>query len=107
MSLAEELLADLEELDNDEFESSGEEDDDEAMEGQQQQQDNGDVGMDGQGDEEDGGFVEPDFEALRSKDIAKVAKLYNGKGFQETLKVSLPRPLSLLMAAAAAAGGGG
>lgn len=84
MSLTEELIADLGDLDNEEFESSSEDED-----GQQQ---DGDVTMEGQAEEEDDedGFVEPDFEALQSKDITKIAKLYNGKGFQETLKVPSP-----------------
>lgn len=80
MSLTEELIADLEELDNDEFEGS---DDDEGSEGDEAQP------MDFQlpNQEEDEELEKPDFEALQSKDITKIAKLYYSKNFQEILKV--------------------
>ena len=84
MSLTDELIADLEELDNEGAESSEDSEDDE---GEQQM----DFQLQNQEEDE---FVEPDFEALQSKDVTKIAKLYNSKSFQDTLKVPILVPFN-------------
>lgn len=83
MSLTDELIADLEELGDDVVESSEDEEDEE--ENKNNHGDQMDEERDINGEEERDDFAQ-DLEALSTKDITKIAKLYNSRNFQETLR---------------------
>jgi len=81
--LTDELIADLEELGDDAIESSDDDDEEgDDADGNQNGHQNGDQ-MDEQGENWE---AEQDIEAMSSKDITKIAKLYNSKHFQDTLR---------------------